>query len=266
VTAPLVHSPVPAREGLALLFRQLVSHQNTTGVLNLKGLNSSGALFVENGRVCWAAAAETRRYLRSQLLAAGIDSRLLESRLAEADVKRVPLGELLVSQGVLSAPALRSAILEHSLESLRAVLSKTLLEVTFSPRPTKSFDPMFTFDGVELLGEAARRLCLVPTESREDPPREGLDGFVMVGEGDAAFPVARLGEGLLSLGNADALGRRALRVLSAAPCDVAERAVSFRTQEASWSVSGSPRFFAVSVSNCAFGFSWMLTRGASQRC
>jgi hypothetical protein len=110
-----------------------------------------GAVFVESGRVCWAAARGLARRL-SDLLAA---SARLESSEMEAHYrhcKRVgaPLGEHLVSAGIVTAEGLRGALLRHTAESL-SVLCAPGHAARWISRRRSGYSPRFTFRTPELL-------------------------------------------------------------------------------------------------------------------
>lgn len=112
-----------------------------------------GTVFVERGRICWAAARGLARRLTELLGArASLSSSEMESLFVMCKEQRIPLGEHLVSRGVLSASALREALLQHTVESLRFLCSAGA-RGAWSPREGAGYSPRFTFATAELLAQ-----------------------------------------------------------------------------------------------------------------
>lgn len=112
-----------------------------------------GAVFIERGRVCWAAARGLARRLTELLGArADLEPGALESMFLMCKEKRIPLGEHLVSRGVLSADALRDALLQHTVESL-GYLCTSNSRAAWCPRAGAGYSPRFTFATAELLSQ-----------------------------------------------------------------------------------------------------------------
>ncbi len=113
-----------------------------------------GTVFVEGGRVCWAAARGLARRL-SELLGAraALAPAAMESLFQQCKAERIPLGEHLVSRGVLSAAQLREALLQHTIESLRHVC---IVEGrgAWCPHPGAGYSPRFTFATAEVVARA----------------------------------------------------------------------------------------------------------------
>jgi hypothetical protein len=110
-----------------------------------------GVVFVEGGRVCWAAARGLAPRL-SELLGAraGLEPSEMESLFLACKERRIPLGEHLVSHGVLSAEDLRVALLQHTVESLRYLCAGGARGF-WCPRGGAGYSPRFTFATAELL-------------------------------------------------------------------------------------------------------------------
>ena len=117
------------------------------------GAGPMGTVFVEGGRVCWAAARGLARRL-SELLAgrSGLSPSEMEVVYSRCKARRVPLGEHLVESGVLAASELRTALLQHTAESL-LVLTEAGGRATFRPREG-GYSPRFTFATGEVLSRA----------------------------------------------------------------------------------------------------------------
>ena len=110
-----------------------------------------GSVFVEQGRVCWAAARGLARRL-TELLGerASLPSRQMESFFVSCRAQNVPLGEHLVGRGVLAAKDLREALLQHTAESMTS-LCEGHARAVWSPRSGKGYSPSFTFTTAELV-------------------------------------------------------------------------------------------------------------------
>jgi hypothetical protein len=114
-----------------------------------------GIVFVEARRVCWAAARGLARRL-SDLIAerACMTPSAMEAHYRICKDEGIPLGEHLVGRGLLGAAALRTTLLQHTVESLEHVLVTTTAS-TFIPRPG-GYSPRFTFTTAELILSSGR--------------------------------------------------------------------------------------------------------------
>lgn len=116
-----------------------------------------GAVFVERGRVCWAAAQGMARRLTELLGArASLAPPVMESVFTECKRDRIPLGEHLLARGLVSAADLREALLEHTIESLSTICTADA-RATWHPRAGASYSPRFTFATSELVVHAGAR-------------------------------------------------------------------------------------------------------------
>lgn len=125
---------------------------STVGELVVNGADGPrGAVFIERGRICWAAARGLARRL-TELLGerSTLDPHAMESVFRTCKEQHIPLGEHLVSRGVLSASDLRDALLQHTIESLGHLCSSDA-RASWVPRAGKSYSPRFTFATSELL-------------------------------------------------------------------------------------------------------------------
>lgn len=113
-----------------------------------------GAIFVEQGRVCWAAAHGLAPRLTQLLLSrASIPPTEMESIFRSCKAERTPLGEHLIRLGVLREGDLRSALLQHTVESVGRLAGSPAC-ATWCPRPGKGYSPKFTFTTAELFAFA----------------------------------------------------------------------------------------------------------------
>lgn len=142
-----------------------------------------GAVFVEQGRVCWAAARGLARRLTELLVdRAKLAPSAMESLFTSCKREHVPLGEHLVGQGVLSAEALREALLAHTVESL-CCLCEPRARARWCPRSGNGYSPRFTFATSEIaasIGATNHRACATRL-------RAVLDDTFASGEWAAAF-------------------------------------------------------------------------------
>lgn len=109
-----------------------------------------GAVFVERGRVCWAAARGLAPRL-TQLLRepSGLDAPAMENLYRRCKLEGAPLGEFLVARGIVRPDDLRAALLQHTTESLDALCDERAL-ASWWPRPG-GYNARFTFKTSELL-------------------------------------------------------------------------------------------------------------------
>lgn len=143
---------------LRVLSRVEALADDATGALVFgHGASMSGVVLVENGRVCWAAATGLRQRLTDLLREACAprpSAVELEALFLECRERSQPIGEALVTRGVLAPAALRSALLHHSAESLSAADCWTGPH-RFVAHRARGYHSAFTFLPVELLTYAS---------------------------------------------------------------------------------------------------------------
>ena len=129
--------------------------RGVAGELLVRADDVSGVVFVERGRICWAAARGLARRLTELLLARapGIDAANLEELFRQCHASGAPLGETLVDRAIVSAENLRSALLVHTAESLTA-LCRNPSRMAWRARTGPGYSPRFTFTTTELLAES----------------------------------------------------------------------------------------------------------------
>lgn len=111
-----------------------------------------GAVFIEGGRVCWVAAHGLAARLTQLLMSSsGVDAATMEGLYRRCKAEGSPLGEALVSYGIVEPEALRSALLQHTTESLLALVGETDAVGAFRRRSAGGYCPRFTFATSELL-------------------------------------------------------------------------------------------------------------------
>ena len=110
-----------------------------------------GAVFVEGGRVCWAAARGLSQRLTDILAnSAGLDPEKMTLLYCACRDRGVPLGEHLVATGLVSPAGLRESLRQHSTESLRHLAGEDATLV-WKPRAHGGYSPAFTFSTTEIL-------------------------------------------------------------------------------------------------------------------
>lgn len=125
-----------------------------SGLLNFGAPTSRGGVFVEAGRVCWAAASGLGRRL-SDLLAQhaslrGVDLDALHARCTAVGK---PLGRALMEEGLIAPDQLEAALRQHSAESL-VEICRHADTPTWIPRLGPGYAPRLTFRPIELLCDA----------------------------------------------------------------------------------------------------------------
>lgn len=112
-----------------------------------------GTVFIERGRVCWAAARGLAPRL-TQLLteAAHIAPAELAQLVLQCRKEGRPLGEFFVERGVVPAEELRRTLFQHTVESLEQLCRTATQGAWRAKRST--YRPRFTFDTSELLTRA----------------------------------------------------------------------------------------------------------------
>lgn len=114
----------------------------------------SGAILVEDGRICWAADRSMKTRLTDILRQSSdphIEPVVLRRVFSECRKSGRPFGESLVSEGLLTETALRRALRQHTAESIAALGLLGFLPVTFRPSGSKRYDARFTFSPCDLL-------------------------------------------------------------------------------------------------------------------
>lgn len=174
------------------------------GELVIGGAGAEGSVYVDARRICWAAAKGLARRL-TQLLAEGgaVSPVDLEDVYRRCKASGVPLGESLVSLGVTSAPQLRAALAQHTVESLAQLTGGANLGV-WHPRAHGAYSARFTFGTAEVLARTGAFQSGVLAAGVEAELRACFwDGewgaaFVRLADRSRPEPVAWVGEAPLS--------------------------------------------------------------------
>ncbi len=234
----------------------LVGSESSTSMLSVHGDHGVGGVFIDEGRIAWAASPGARHFLSDRLVAAGSDAQVMRKLVEEGRRTGVPLGRMVVDRGLMSAAAFSELLFEHSVVSLGLMASQRVNRIERHPSRGGTFALAFTFPMVPLLAESVRRLVAV--EALEvSPSGDDLTAVhVAVVEGQA-LPVRVLGARAPKLSELLSLAGDAQAVMS----NIDAGTVSFRRGNRCWSVSGNQQSFVVSEGRSALSFAWMLGQG-----
>jgi hypothetical protein len=196
-----VNAPVSSREtGIRVAVRSAADifdfvdqiDRRAVGELVFRDIGKSkevrGVVFIEAGRVCWAAARGLARRLTELLIARspGMDATAMEELFRRCQQERAPLGEFLVARGIVQPAELRSALFQHTAESLDALCVNDV-EAGWCLRSGRGYSPRFTFSTSELLAHTLAR-ALSPTERAISADAESiLPATFAPGEWGAGF-------------------------------------------------------------------------------
>jgi hypothetical protein len=148
---------------LRILLRLEEKSAETAGILPMRRAGSAvedapdaGMIMAEGGRVCWASSPHSSRRLSDLLLDhSGISRSQIERVFQFCRRTGKPLGEHMVSLGILTRELLREALLSHTTAALLTLgqgLQKGEVAPTpFQRSPERSYNPMFTFSALELV-------------------------------------------------------------------------------------------------------------------
>ncbi len=169
-----------------------------SGLLSF-GLDNSCGIFVEKGRICWAAARGRARRLRDLLNEhAQVDVATLDAAFARCRAQGTPFGQSLVAEGLLRSDELELALRRHSAECL-IELCHTSLPMRWTSNSGRGYAPRFTFRPADLWLDAvgysfpkqrATALCELAALTGTD---RHLVAFVLDVARDCVLPVATLG-------------------------------------------------------------------------
>ena len=246
-----------AHPAVSNTFRQLMfalaANEQHTVMLSVHGDRGVGGVFIDEGRIAWAAAPGTRRFLSDGLVAAGVDAGAMAELVRTARDTHTPLGRLVVQRGLMGPGDFAHVLFEHTVVSLGAMASERIGHVDVQQRRGGTFAMAETFPVVPLLAESVRRMVPSYLEVSELPDPEMLAVEVKVVDG-AAFPVRVLGRRTPSLSSLLSLTAEAQVVME----HTGEGTVSFRRGSRCWSVSGNQTSFVVSEGRTPLSFAWML--------
>jgi hypothetical protein len=171
-----------------------------SGLLSFGATAGNGGIFVDGGRICWAAAPGLQGRLRDLLQhRADLRDVDLDGVYERCRAEGRQLGQTLVAEGLIAAPDLEAVLRRHSAESLVA-LCRSVEPTVWSSRSGPGYAPQFTFRPVDVLFDV---VALIRPDAHA-AGLAGLAGFAAPGRRGAAFlrspgdaaalPLARVGD------------------------------------------------------------------------
>ncbi len=138
----------------------------TTGVL---AYGEDGVILLQNRRVCWAVAADMQRRLTDilcQQKEPPLARQEMEALFRCCKQNGTPIGEALVSSGLLSTGDLRSALTRHTGEAVGRIARLRTRPTEFTPHVKRGYDARFVFSAVELLSSLAAPRSRISEQAR----------------------------------------------------------------------------------------------------
>jgi hypothetical protein len=183
-----------------------------------------GLVFLEGGRVCWAAAPHQQRRLTDLIeQAVGISREEVTRVVMHCRREGEPLGESLVREGLVSPEQFQRVLERHTCESLWHIAREAQLEQSFfTPHRGRGYSPRFTLSLARAFTSTmaiAMDLDLSPVVHRLDQDLEGGGrGAIFSSRANGSLvPVAQVGgefSGLDELLNLGAWAESALGIVS----------------------------------------------------
>lgn len=187
--------------------------EGATGALHF---GERSVVLVENNAVCWATSPQMRQRLTDLLRHQAeppLQRNQLEALYAECRAQSKPLGECLVSSGLVSARGLRASLKQHNAEALAMIALSSEEAVEFTPHKRSRYDARFSFSTIELLARMAEqrfaedgRIARAVLDARLEPGTSALVLKREVGTA-SAIPLALRGCGRMRLQDANVLGQ-----------------------------------------------------------
>jgi hypothetical protein len=142
----MVPVAVARRHRLASLFDVIdASAPEGTGALHIGDGPNGGAVLLDDGRVCWAAAPGAGRRLVDLICQhAAVSRREVAIAYAECLRRGAPFGELLVERKLVAPGALRALLLRHTSETLVG-LAEQDGEAVWIPHRGAGYRPRYRF-------------------------------------------------------------------------------------------------------------------------
>lgn len=192
------------------------------GALVRKRANGSliGAMLVQRGRVCWAVCNDCPNRLTDLLVAESesLTSDQVNALVVECRRDHVPLGETLLSRGLISQPVLHRALLRHTCESLDHLLREEVVPWTWVDHAQSGYDPLLTFSPIEILVGLQTlvnpRAAVHAKDVLDVVVGAGLRGFAIERTHGIRAPIAQIGCDMLDLPTLSDLSVHADEIMS----------------------------------------------------
>jgi hypothetical protein len=186
---------------------------SATGVLSF---GDDGVILLQKRRVCWAVAADMHKRLTDILCQQKnppLPRAAMETLFRQCKESGKPIGEALVSSGLLSEAQLRAALSAHNGEAIARIARARRRSTGFLPHAKTGYDPRFVFQTAELLASLVANgepeLASHAQGQLKDTLVSGATGFAFVHDRRLGLPIVtavdpacelRVSE-LLELGN-----------------------------------------------------------------
>lgn len=164
-----------------------------TGVLSF---GDDGVILLQNRRICWAVAANMQKRLTDLLCQQKnppLERAAMEALFRQCKEGGKPIGEALVSSGLLSEAQLRSALAFHSGEAIARIARARRRPTGFLPHTKTGYDARFVFQSVELLASLAAsrepEMTRKAAEMLKQTLVPGATGFAFTRDQELGLPV-----------------------------------------------------------------------------
>lgn len=181
-----------------------------------------GAMLVERGRVCWAVCNDCPNRLTDLLVAESesLTNEQVSALVAECRRDHRPLGETLLTRGLISQPVLHRALLRHTCESLDHLLREEVVPWSWVDHAHSGYDPLLTFSPIEIL--VGLQTLISPTAAARANAKldvvmsSGLRGFAIERTHGVRAPIAQNGCDTLDLATLSDLSVHADEIMAVA--------------------------------------------------
>lgn len=171
-----------------------------------------GVIFVENNRICWAAARGLARRL-VDLLRARADLNAspatLEQIFVACKAKGKPFGEALLETGLVSPTRLRDALRTHTAESIVSMM-QTEASTFWNQRNRGGYNARYTFATGEIIAQVLAGMNPSFAESTEEKLRKIVDeedwGAAFIRSLRVAEPIPIANVGAIEVSSKEFLG------------------------------------------------------------
>lgn len=159
-----------------------------------------GTVLIEDRRVCWAAASNMEHRLTDILRAqngSDVDAGVFEEVYELCYRDKKPLGETLVSRGLVTSEGLKCALRQHTAEAIARLSASSRLTLTWASNRSRRYAAKYTFGTPELLCQAAS--CGIEDLSEEAGKKlkevtpENAVGLAFLTDAGHSLPLAQVG-------------------------------------------------------------------------
>jgi len=192
--------PVAWSSLIEALVRVESAEPHDAGLLSFGSDPDDGGIFVENQRICWAAARGMQGRLTDLLRATAVSPIDFDELYRRCRTEGRLLGQTLVEEGLVTTQQLEHALRRHSAESLVALCRGAGRLTMWTSRGGRGYAAQFTFRPLDVLFDAIalqapdlQAVALGHLEAMSGQGRRG-GAFAFDLEHAHAVPVAACGE------------------------------------------------------------------------